>query len=55
MLLNSVVSGRISTRPSPEAVAFYRAIGYEELGREKHPSWELIFFTKELVASRDPA
>ncbi|GAA1036503.1 hypothetical protein GCM10009557_47400 [Virgisporangium ochraceum] len=34
----------------PEAVAFYRALGYDESGRESHPdwSWTLVYFTKPL-------
>lgn len=37
-----------TTVAQPEAVAFYRSLGYEESGREKFPDWELIFFTREL-------
>ena len=34
----------------PEAVAFYRALGYVEVGRESRPewSWTLVYFTKQL-------
>ncbi len=34
----------------PEAVAFYRALGYTEAGTESHPdwSWTLQYFTKTL-------
>lgn len=39
-----------------EAVNFYRALGYTEVGTETHPewSWTLIYFTKELVNSYHP-
>jgi ribosomal protein S18 acetylase RimI-like enzyme len=37
-----------ATVAQPEAVAFYRSLGYEESGREKFPDWELIFYTREL-------
>jgi ribosomal protein S18 acetylase RimI-like enzyme len=35
----------------PEAVAFYRALGYEEVGTEHQPgwSWTLIYFAKDLA------
>jgi ribosomal protein S18 acetylase RimI-like enzyme len=35
----------------PEAVAFYRAIGYEEQGEETRPewSWTLVYFRKSLI------
>jgi ribosomal protein S18 acetylase RimI-like enzyme len=42
-----------TTVEQPEAVAFYRSIGYEECGREKHPGWELILFAKELEPVAD--
>jgi ribosomal protein S18 acetylase RimI-like enzyme len=34
----------------PEAVAFYRSLGYEETGRETRPewSWTLVYFIKPL-------
>jgi ribosomal protein S18 acetylase RimI-like enzyme len=34
----------------PDAVAFYRALGYQETGRETHPdwSWTLVYFVKQL-------
>jgi ribosomal protein S18 acetylase RimI-like enzyme len=34
----------------PEAVAFYRGLGYRETGRETRPdwSWTLVYFTKLL-------
>ncbi len=34
----------------PEAVAFYRSLGYEEIGRETRPgwSWTLVYFMKRL-------
>lgn len=34
----------------PDAVAFYRALGYVEVGRESRPdwSWTLVYFTKQL-------
>jgi ribosomal protein S18 acetylase RimI-like enzyme len=34
----------------PEAVAFYRALGYQETGRERQPgwSWTLVYFVKRL-------
>lgn len=37
-----------TTVAQPEAIAFYRSLGYEESGREKFPDWELIFFMREL-------
>jgi ribosomal protein S18 acetylase RimI-like enzyme len=37
-----------TTVAQPEAIAFYRSLGYEEAGREKFPHWELVFFTREL-------
>jgi len=35
----------------PEAVAFYRGLGYREVRRETRPdwTWTLVFFTKSLV------
>lgn len=38
----------------PEAVAFYRALGYQETGRERQPgwSWTLVYFTKALRAGQ---
>jgi ribosomal protein S18 acetylase RimI-like enzyme len=34
----------------PEAVAFYRSLGYEEVGRETRPewTWTLVYFAKQL-------
>jgi len=34
----------------PEAVTFYRSLGYEEAGRETRPewSWTLVYFIKPL-------
>jgi len=34
----------------PEAVAFYKALGYTETGRETHPdwTWTLVYFAKLL-------
>lgn len=34
----------------PEAIAFYRSLGYNEVGREKQPewSWTLVYFAKPL-------
>jgi ribosomal protein S18 acetylase RimI-like enzyme len=34
----------------PEAVAFYRCLGYEEVGRETRPdwTWTLVYFVKDL-------
>ena len=34
----------------PEAIAFYQALGYDEVGRETRPewSWTLVYFTKPL-------
>jgi ribosomal protein S18 acetylase RimI-like enzyme len=34
----------------PDALAFYRALGYQETGRETHPgwSWTLVYFVKRL-------
>ena len=35
----------------PDAVAFYRGTGYEEVGTETRPdwSWTLVYFRKPLV------
>lgn len=35
----------------PEAVAFYRSIGYRETGRETRPEWDwiLVYYLKELL------
>lgn len=35
----------------PEAVAFYRALNYRELGTEHHPdwTWTLVYFGKDLT------
>ena len=41
-----------TTVAQPEAIAFYRSLGYVESGREKLPDWELIFFTKELRSDK---
>lgn len=40
-----------TTTQQPEAVAFYRALGYREIGRETRPewSWTLVYFTKRLL------
>jgi len=37
----------------PEAVAFYRALGYREVGTDHQPgwSWTLIYFAKDLTPS----
>jgi ribosomal protein S18 acetylase RimI-like enzyme len=43
-----------TTVEQPEAIAFYRALGYSEVGRELFPNWELIYFTKP-VLSREHA
>lgn len=34
----------------PEAVAFYRSLGYQEVGRVRQPdwSWTLVYFVKSL-------
>lgn len=34
----------------PEAIAFYRSLGYREAGRETRPewSWTLIYYVKPL-------
>ena len=34
----------------PEAIAFYRGLGYTEIGRETRPEWKwtLVYFTKHL-------
>jgi hypothetical protein len=34
----------------PEAMAFYRSLGYREFGREHQPgwSWTLVYYLKEL-------
>jgi ribosomal protein S18 acetylase RimI-like enzyme len=34
----------------PEAMAFYRSLGYQEIGREHQPgwSWTLVYFVKRL-------
>ncbi|MGH2760749.1 MAG: GNAT family N-acetyltransferase [Actinomycetota bacterium] len=37
-----------TTVEQPEAVAFYQALGYSEIGRRKFPGWELIYFEKRL-------
>jgi N-acetylglutamate synthase-like GNAT family acetyltransferase len=36
----------------PEAVAFYRSIGYAAIGRETRPEWQwtLVYFTKKVTA-----
>ena len=36
----------------PEAMAFYRALGYQEAGRETRPdwSWTLVYYTKQLAS-----
>ena len=36
----------------PEAMAFYQALGYCEVGRERQPgwTWTLVYFRQELVA-----
>lgn len=38
----------------PEAVAFYLALGYQEVGRETRPgwTWTLVYFTKSLEVTR---
>jgi N-acetylglutamate synthase-like GNAT family acetyltransferase len=38
----------------PDAVAFYRALGYDELGQVTRPewTWTLVYFTKELRANQ---
>lgn len=38
-----------TTVSQPEALAFYQALGYKEVGREKFPAWELVFFTKRVA------
>lgn len=38
-----------TTTDQPEAIAFYRALGYTETGRLRLPDWELIFFTKPVI------
>jgi N-acetylglutamate synthase-like GNAT family acetyltransferase len=37
----------------PEAVAFYQALGYAEVGRETRPEWRwtLVYFTKSVSAA----
>ena len=37
----------------PEALAFYRALGYTEVGSETRPewSWTLVFFEKDTTAN----
>jgi GNAT superfamily N-acetyltransferase len=37
-----------TTVEQPEAVAFYKSLGYAEYGRQKFPGWELILFEKQL-------
>jgi predicted GNAT superfamily acetyltransferase len=34
----------------PEAMAFYQALGYREVGRETHPdwSWTLVYYVKSV-------
>jgi ribosomal protein S18 acetylase RimI-like enzyme len=36
----------------PEAMAFYRSVGYREIGRETRPEWRwtLVFYLKDLKA-----
>lgn len=36
----------------PEALAFYRALNYQELGTEHHPdwAWTLVYFGKDLTS-----
>lgn len=40
----------------PEAIAFYRALGYTESGRETRPDWHwtLVYFSKGLQAHPSP-
>lgn len=40
-----------TTTEQPEAIAFYRALGYEEIGRETRPewSWTLVYFLKQVA------
>ncbi|HVM14352.1 MAG TPA: GNAT family N-acetyltransferase [Egibacteraceae bacterium] len=40
-----------TTVEQPEAIAFYRSLGYKEIGREAFPTWVLVYFTKP-VGSR---
>lgn len=40
-----------TTVEQPEAIAFYESLGYRETGRERHPAWELLFFTKPVRAT----
>ena len=39
-----------TARNQPEAMAFYRGLGYREVGRERRPgwSWTLVYFEKDL-------
>jgi ribosomal protein S18 acetylase RimI-like enzyme len=37
-----------TTVEQPEAIAFYRALGYSEIGRQAFPAWELVYFRKQL-------
>jgi ribosomal protein S18 acetylase RimI-like enzyme len=39
----------------PEAVAFYRALGYVEVGRANRPewSWTLVYFVKDFRFIRE--
>ncbi|WP_232050748.1 GNAT family N-acetyltransferase [Actinoplanes sp. OR16] len=34
----------------PEAMAFYRGLGYREVGREHHPAWTLVHYAKQPAA-----
>jgi ribosomal protein S18 acetylase RimI-like enzyme len=38
-----------TTVGQPEALAFYSALGYQEVGRQRFPHWELVFFAKRIV------
>lgn len=40
----------------PEAIAFYRALGYAESGRETRPDWHwtLVYFSKDLQSHPGP-
>jgi len=35
-----------TTEEQPEAIAFYRSLGYRDAGTAKMPNWTLLFFTK---------
>ena len=44
----------LDTADQPDALAFYRSLGYEEVGRERPPgrSWTLVYFVKRIPGAR---